>query len=152
MSAVCVLTPIVIGNWPVIQTAIFGAITAMGFSMGTGRGNPTLVTCGRVEESIPNSEVLEDHMTTGEKIIATRDDLQIEVGRDVRGACTICVSGAGYTDGQLRKIAREVSSKIVQQYTYHKVITELKEKQYSVTNEVVTSDGTIKIHVRRGGR
>jgi hypothetical protein len=152
MSAVCVLTPVVIGNWPVIQAAIVGAMAAMGFSAHTATGALEVDRRNSVEESIENSEVLEEHMTRGERIVATRGDLQVEFGRDQRGACTICVSGDGCSDAQLRKIAREIGAKVVQQYTYHKVITELQSRQFTVADQQVAADGTIKIHVRRTGR
>lgn len=151
MSAICVLTPVVIGSWPVISAAIAGAIASMGFSTATATNEPTIRRRNSVEESIPNSEVLREHMDAGETIVAEREGLRVEFGRDRRGACTICVSGEGYTDAQLRKIAREMSTKVVQQYTYHKVITELKTRQFTVANQEVAADGTIKLHVRRTG-
>jgi hypothetical protein len=151
MSAVCVLTPVVIGNWPVIQAAIAGAMAAMGFSMTANSGDPPSKTIrNRVEETVENSEVIEDYMSQGETITATNGDVQVEFGRNHRGACTICVTGDGYTDSQLRELARGISAKIVQQYTYHKVISELKERRFAVSSEQVAADGTIKIHVRRG--
>lgn len=151
MSAVCVLTPVVIGNWPVIQAAVMGAVAAMGFSVRTVGERAEPATRRRVEETIANSEVLQEHMAQGETVIATRGDLRVEVGRDQRGACTVCVTGENYSDSQLRKIAREVSARVVQQYTYHKVISELQQRQFAVTGEQVAADGTIKIHVRRTG-
>lgn len=152
MSAVCVLTPVVIGNWPVIQAAIAGAVAAMGFSLKTGATvEIEREVHNEVEEKIENSQVLAEHMSEGETIVASRGDVQIKFGRDYRGACTICVSGVGYTDSQLREIARQVSTKVVQQYTYHKVISELQDRQFSVASEQVATDGTIKLHVRRTG-
>jgi hypothetical protein len=152
MSAICVLTPVVIGNWPIIQAAITGALASMGgFTIASATGPPSSRK-NRVEEAIENSQVLEEHMAAGETIVATRDNLRIEFGRDHRGACTVCVTGEGYSDSQLREIAREVSAKVVQQYTYHKVISELKTRQFAVADEQVTADGTIKLHIRRAGR
>lgn len=152
MSAVCVLTPLVIGSWPVVSAAVAGALASMGFSMATGEREPTLRTQRRVEEAIENSEVLVEHLGRGETITAGKGDLSVEVGRDERGICTVCVSGENYTDRQLRKIAREVSAKVVQQYTYHKVVSELKSRQFRVADEQVAADGTIKLHIRRAGR
>lgn len=152
MSAVCVLTPVVIGSWPVIQAAIVGAMAAMGFSARAATGEPSIARRERrVEEEIANSQVLTEHMQHGERIVAEKDSLRVEFGRDNRGACTICISGEGYTDSQLRVLARQISSKVVQQYTYHKVITELQSRQFTVSDQQVTADGTIKLYVRRTG-
>jgi hypothetical protein len=152
MSAVCVLTPIVIGSWPVVSAAVAGALASMGFSVATAGGEPAIRTHHRVEEAIENSEVLEEHLGRGETVTAEKDDLQVQVGRDERGTCTVCVSGEGYTDSQLRRIAREISAKVVQQYTYHKVVSELKTRRFTIANEQVAADGTIKLHIRRAGR
>lgn len=152
MSAVCVLTPVVIGSWPVIQAAIVGAMASMGFSARAARGEAGRAARERsVEEAIANSEVLEEHMQVGERIIAEKEGLRVEFGRDNRGACTVCVTGTGHSDAQLRNLAREISAKVVQQYTYHKVITELQTRQFAVTDQQVAADGTIKLHVRRTG-
>jgi hypothetical protein len=113
MSAVCVLTPLVIGSWPVVSAAVAGALASMGFSVATAGREPTIRTRNRVEETIENSEVLEEHMSRGEMITADKGDLQVQVGRDERGTCKVCISGDGYTDNQLRKIAREISTRIV---------------------------------------
>jgi hypothetical protein len=151
MSAVCVLTPVVIGSWPVIQPAIAAAMASMGFALTAQTGDPgTRLIRNRVEETVANSEVIEDFMTHGETLTATNGDVQVEFGRDHRGACTICVTGDGYTDNELRDLARQISAKIVQQYTYHKVISELKQRQFSVSSEQLANDGTIKLYVRRG--
>lgn len=153
MSAVCVLTPVLIGSWPAISAAITGAIAAMGFSttVATSEAAPRR-RVSSVEETIENSQVLEEHMARGETIVATKGDLRIEFGRDHRGACTVCVSGEGRSDRELRTIAREVGTKVIQQYTYHKVITELQSRQFTVAGQEVATDGTIRLHVRRSGR
>jgi len=152
MSAVCVLTPLVIGSWPVVSAAVAGALASMGFSVATRTAEPIIRTRNRIEETIDNSEVLEEHMSRGEMVTADKGDVRVEVGRDERGTCKVCVSGEGYTDGQLRKVAREISARIVQQYTYHKVVSELKSRRFTVAGEQVAADGTIKLHIRRVGR
>ncbi len=150
MSAVCILTPVVIGSWPVIQAAVAGAMVAMGFSMaGTTEDIESTPGTTSVEEEISNSEVLEEQMAAGERIVAEKDGVRVEFGRDHRGTCTICMSGEGYSKEELREMGRQISAKVVQQYAYNKVITELKERDYTVADEQVAVDGTIKLHVRR---
>lgn len=149
MSAICILTPIVIGSWPMIAAAISGVASAMGFSMVAGQNEePVERSSGRVETDIPNSEVLKESMGVGEKIRIQKGDLTIEFGRDERGACSVCVTGKNHSNAELRKIGQEVAGRVVQQFTYNKLITELKKRNYSVVNENVQADASISVRVR----
>ncbi len=150
MSCVCILTPVVISSWPAIQAATLGALAAVGLRAQVNVDADTRRRV-RVEEKVENSQVLEENMSVGETITATREGLEVQVGRDERGACTVCVSGEGLSEWQMRDIAHEIAAKIVQQYTYNKVISELKSRQFAVADEQVAADGTIKLHVRRPG-
>jgi hypothetical protein len=150
MSCVCVLTPVVISSWPAIQAATMGALAAVGLSVRERVSEDTARRVS-VEEKVENSQVLEEHMGVGETIVADREGLEVRVGRDERGSCTVCVSGEGLSEWQMRDIARDIAAKIVQQYTYNKVLSELKTRQFAVADEQVAADGTIKLHVRRQG-
>jgi len=155
MSAVCVLTPIVISQWPAIATAVASVAASMGFAVvasGT-QDHTTHRAAGdnRVETEVPNSEVLEETMTRGEKMVIEKDGIRIEFGRDERGACSVCVSGEGYSKSQLKKIGEEVAGRVVQQFAYHKLMTELKKRNYDIVQENVAEDDSIRVRVRLGG-
>ena len=67
MSAVCVLTPIVVGSWPAIATAITSAAAAMGFCVAARQPefeDERVVGRSGVETEIPNSEVIEEIIAT----------------------------------------------------------------------------------------
>ena len=156
MSAVLVLTPLVISSWPAITAAVVGAAAAMGFSVAGGvlqqevpvKGAAAQSRKKRVETEVPNSEVMADSLTRGQKITIQKGNITIEIGQDERGACTVCASGEGHSDKELKKIAEEVAGRIVQQFAYHKLITELKRRKGTIIEEHVNQDQSIQVRVR----
>jgi len=153
MSSVCVLTPIVIGSWPAIAAAVSGALASLGFSTVVGeeaamrRRSDALE---KVETEVPNSEVMAETLSRGERLRFERDGVTIEIGVDDRGRCTVCASGERLSKGQLKALGQEVAGRVVQQFTYHKLVTELKERGYVISEEKLAQDQSIQIRVRRG--
>ncbi len=149
MSTVCILTPIVIGSWPMIASAVAGAASAMGFAVvGSETATDESSAETTVETVVPNSEVVAEEMKPGQKIRIVREGITIEFGIDERGACTVCVSGKGQTKADLRRIGDEVAGRVVQQFAYNKLMTELKKRNYSVLEECVQEDDSIQVRVK----
>ncbi|MFO0829441.1 MAG: hypothetical protein U0572_14985 [Phycisphaerales bacterium] len=149
MSTVCVLTPMVITSWPAIAAAAAGVAASMGFSVvAPAAARERSSSRSRVESEIPNSEILEESMDRGQKIRIQRDDVVVEIGRDERGACTVCVTGEKHSKAQLEAIGQEVSGRLVQQFAYHKLMTELANRNYTVVEENVQRDDSIHVRVR----
>lgn len=149
MSAVCVLTPAIVASWPVIAPAILGAAASLGFAVNSEALTPVPKSVKkRVETEIENSEVLREALTSGEKIIARRGDITLEFGVDERGACTICVTGERHSERELKRIGEEAAGRVVQQFAYHKLMTELKKQNYSVVGEEVLKDQSIHLRIR----
>ncbi len=152
MSTVCVLTPVVIGSWPMIATAVASAAAAMGFSVvgsETAKAPPAKRGKERVEALVPNSEVIAEVMARGETVRIERDGVTIEFGVDERGACRLCVTGDRYSKKQLRQIGEEVSGRVVQQFAYHKLMTELKKRNFDIVEEQLQRDDSIQVRVRQ---
>lgn len=151
MGAVLVLTPLVVASWPAISAAVIGAAGAMGYAVGgmAGERNATVSKPRTVETEIENSEIIAETLSRGLKIALDKDGVHIEFGQDERGACTVCVTGEGRSDRQLREIGEEVAGRVVQQFAYHKLMTELKKRSYSVIDEQVMQDQSIQVRVRR---
>ncbi len=149
MSTVCILTPIVIGSWPVIASAVAGAANAMGFAVVGGEtvaDESSAQTA--VETEVPNSQVVAEAMKPGQKIRIERGGITIDFGIDERGACTVCVSGKGQTKADLKRIGDEVAGRVVQQFAYHKLMTELKKRNYDIVEEGVQEDDSIQVRVK----
>jgi hypothetical protein len=152
MSTVCVLTPIVVGSWPALASAIVGAAGSTGFSLVETPDQVAERDSARrtVETEVPNSEVMAENLARGQKILIERNGVRIEFGIDERGRCTVCASGEGVSTGELRRIGDEVAGRVVQQFAYHKLVTELKTRGYEIASESVEQDQSIQLRVRRG--
>jgi hypothetical protein len=149
MSTVCVLTAMVIGSWPMIASAVAGVASAMGFTVAAPEQVDERVKRHRsVETDVPNSEILEDLVERGETIRIQRDDVLVVFGRDERGACTVCVSGDRHSKRELTQIGEEIAGRLVQQFAYHKLMTELKKRRYDVVEESVQQDDSIQVRVK----
>lgn len=149
MSSVCVLTPIVVGSWPAIATAVLGAAGAMGFTVISGESEIEAEAGRRsVETEVPNSEVVAETLARGERLRIEKDGVLIEFGVDDRGKCAVCASGEGVSKNELRRIGEEVAGRVVQQFAYHKLVNELKNRGYRIAQESVQQDQSIQLRVR----
>lgn len=152
MGAVIVLTPIVISAWPAISAAVAGAASSLGFAIATGRADETTrgEAASRVEEQMPESEILDVAAGQSQTISIVKDGVTVEFHRDERNSCRMCISG-NKSRGELKRIGAEVSGRVVQQFAYHKLVTELKKRNYGIVEEKVQQDQSIKVRVRFNG-
>ncbi|MBL9119857.1 MAG: hypothetical protein JNL80_08085 [Phycisphaerae bacterium] len=149
MSTVCVLTPMVIASWPAISAAVAGVAAAMGFTViGPETVEERVSSTRRVETDVPHSEIVEEVMERGQSIRIQRDDVIVTFGRDERGTCTVCVTGEKHSKSQLEAIGQEIAGRLVQQFAYHKLMTELNSRHYRIVEEQVGRDESIRVRVR----
>jgi hypothetical protein len=150
MSAVVVVTPLVIASWPVITAAVTAAISTMGFSLAQRDESVRqgVQSRTRTEIDVEDSEILADAGGLQQELVVERDGLRAVFSRDERGALRLCMEGEGFSKSQLREIGEELIGRVTQQFVYHRLMTELKERRMNVVDEEVTEDRTIKIRVR----
>ena len=151
MSSVVVIAPLIIAGWPVITAAVTAAIGSMGFSLVTTSGVKTPVTVKtktRAEIEVEDSEILQTTGGAGEQLVVEREGIRIIFSRDLRGALKVCVEGEGHSKSELKKIGEQVLGRVTQQYVYHKIVTELQERNMTIVDEQVSDDHTVKIRVR----
>ena len=60
----------------------------------------------------------------------------------------MCVSGEGHGKAALERIGQEVAGRIVQQFAYHKLIAELKQRHFDIVTETVEDDESIQMCVK----
>src|SRR5262249_22607699 len=96
-----------------------------------------------------DSEILEGAGATGEELVVEKDGIRAVFSRDARGALKLCMEGEGYSKGELKRIGEELIGRVTQQYVYHKMITELRDRHMAVVDEEVAEDRTIRIRVRK---
>ncbi len=149
MSTVCILTPIVVGSWPMITSAILGAAGAMGFTVGRGgEGREPVTGRSKVEIDVPDSRIVAESLQRGRTVCIEQDGVAIEFGVDERGALSMCVTGEGRSKAELERIGEEVAGRVVQQFAYHKLVTELKGRNFGILEESVAEDESIQLRVR----
>lgn len=155
MSAVCVLTPIVIAAWPAFSAAVMAAATSLGYQVAAAVSQPTQPTKEREEDEtrrvqleIAQSELVTDQLARDQSITVERDGVTVTFRRDARGRATLCVTGAGHTDEALRALGEELGKRVVQQYVYQRLLDEIRARQFVVVEEEVTADHAIRLKVR----
>ena len=154
MSAVIILTPIIIAGWPSISAAVIGAASAVGLMVGNKvkqeiKQEQQAQQEQKVEMSLSNSEVLAQSLAREKEIVLTKEDIEIRVSRDERGRCKVCATGKGHTEAELKEITEQFVQKMTQCFIYNRVASELKNKGFQTVNEEVMEDQTIRMNVRR---
>jgi len=153
MSTIIIITPIIIGGWPIITAAVAAAAAGLGLTVKESLQEVCqeshVDTNQAVEVELENSEVLAAQVASGKELVLTKDDITPRVSRDARGRCRVCAEGKGHTKAELKQIAEEFSQKLTQCFVYHRTVSELKNKNFQMINEEITEDGTIRVQVRR---
>ncbi|NLY00782.1 MAG: DUF1257 domain-containing protein [Rhodopirellula sp.] len=148
MSSVVVVAPIIIANWPAITAAVTAAVATMGFAVARQGAEEHQAATTREEIEVEDSEILEAAAGTDRELVVERDGLRAVFRRDARGALRVCMEGNGYSKAQMRQIGQDLIDRVTQQYVYHRVVTELKNRKMNIVDEEVTEDRTVKIRVR----
>ena len=155
MSTVLIVAPIVVASWPAITAAVTAAIGTIGFTLVRAEANASLdqnsekksVSKREVIE-IEESEILAAAAGVAEQLVVERDGVRATFSRDARGALKLCVEGHHLSKSELRAIGEELIGRVTQQYAYHRIMTELKERNMTVVDEQLTTEQSVKIRVR----
>jgi hypothetical protein len=147
MSAMIVVTPLVVGNWPVIAAAVTAAVSSMGFAAVR---DESIVTTGetttRTEIEVEDSEVFAEGGP--QEIVVERDGVRAKFSHDESGALKLCMEGDHLSKHELRQIGEELIGRVTQQFVYHKLMTEMQSRHMNVIEEEVTENRTIRIRLR----
>src|ERR1039458_7102898 len=110
MSCVCILTPVVIAAWPAFSAAVAAAATALGYTLvEEGIQQHQSSRLGEAGERTVNleigqSEIVTNQLGRDQQIRVTRGGVTVTFSRDARGKASICVTGPGHSDEELRAI------------------------------------------------
>jgi len=148
MSAVVVVTPLIIGGWPVITAAVTAAVASMGFTTVHAADTVRVKaqTKNKTEIDVEDSDIFEEDFTS--EIVVERDGVKATFSRDERGALKLCMEGEHVSKAELKKIGEELLGRVTQQFVYHKLVNALGEKHMNIVEEEVAEDRTIRIRVR----
>jgi len=155
MSAVSILTPVVVAAWPVFAAAVSAAATSLGYAVVAesmsrlGQTTNEKSVAKQVELEIANTELVTGQLGRDQRITVSRNNVTVTFSRDARGRAQVCVSGAGQPDEALRALGQELSQSVVQHYVYRKLIDECRARQFIVVEEEVEADKSIRLKVRQ---
>ena len=154
MSTVLVVAPLVVASWPLLSAAITAAVGTMGFAAAQNRQGVHILQPTdpkiRAEIELEDSEILAGTSATGEQMVVERAGIRAVFSRDARGALKLCVEGSGQSKAELKRIGEALIGRVTQQYAYHRLVSELKERQMTILQERVGEDQAIHIRVRSG--
>jgi hypothetical protein len=153
MSCVCILTPVVIAAWPAFSAAVVAAAHSLGYALVEEtvkqRQKVDAQNEGRkVSLEIANSEVVTGQLGRDQQILVSRGTVTVTFSRDARGRASVCVSGVGCAEDELRALGEELSQRVVQKYVYQRLLDEMRARQYVVVEEEVDANQAIRLKVR----
>ena len=151
MSAVCVLTPILIGGWPAIATAITGVASALGFTIASSKAtgqDDSKADRNSVETELQAGTVFGESTGVAQSMTLVKGDVSILFTQDERGGCRVCVEGP-MSKNELRRLGEETAGRVVQQFAYHRLMSELKKRNFAIVEEQVQADQSIRVRVRQ---
>lgn len=154
MSAVCILTPVVIMAWPAFSAAVVAAAGSLGYQVAAEvnrklPGESVKPATNAVQLEIERSEVVTNQLGRDQRIAVARDGVTVTFSRDARGKASLCVTGNGQNDETLRALGEELSQAVVQQYVYQKLMGEMRARGFNVVEEEVNEDRSIRLKVRQ---
>jgi hypothetical protein len=153
MSCVCILTPVVIAAWPAFSAAVMAAATSLGYTLvdEQQRANDSRSTAkpdNRVDLEVPHSELVMDTLQRDQHISVTRDGVTVTFARDARGKASLCVTGEGHSEAELKARGEELSQRLVQKYVYQRLMQEMRARQFVVVEEETDENQAIRLKVR----
>jgi hypothetical protein len=148
MSCVCILTPVVIAAWPQFSAAVVAAATTLGYVLLDGKQKNTTEEGKQVNLEISQSEIVTDKLSRDQRITVRRGEVTVTFSRDARGKGSVCVSGKGHTDAELRLLGEELSRRVVQKYIHQRIVDEIKARQFIVVEEEIDANNAIRLKVR----
>ncbi|MEI8291160.1 MAG: DUF1257 domain-containing protein [Verrucomicrobiota bacterium] len=153
MSAVCILTPVVIMAWPAFSAAVVAAASSLGYQVAAEvnrqrPGETIRKDTNAVQLEIERSEVVTNQLGRDQRIAVSREGVTVTFSRDARGRASLCVTGNGQSDETLRALGEELSQAVVQQYVYQKLMGEMRARGFNVVEEEVNEDRSIRLKVR----
>jgi hypothetical protein len=149
MSCVCILTPVIIASWPQFSAAIVAAATTLGYTVINGQNASTAQEQQRaINLEITQSEIVTNQLGRDQKISVTRGNVTVTFSRDARGKGSVCVTGEGYTDAELRAFGEELSQRVVQKYVHQRLLDEVRARGFNIVEEEVDENNAIRLKVR----
>lgn len=149
--SVCIVTLVAIpATANLIGGAIAAAATVAAASLGMKQEqkSQTKAKAGNsVDIFLNNASEVTGNVVHGQSLIFHGQDVTAEFYLDEQGKTAVRVYG-NKSKAELEAIGEALAKKMVQQYAYHRLVTEMKARNMNVVEEDVEADGTIRLQVR----
>jgi hypothetical protein len=144
---------VVIAAWPAFSSAVVAAATSLGYQVvseasGKYQATRTPTQSSKVSLEIPQSELVTGQLGRDQRLAVTRNGVTVTFSRDARGKASLCVTGPGQSDAELRTLGEQLSGRVVQQYVYRKLMDEMRTRGFVVVEEEADANQAIRLKVR----
>ncbi|MCC8190761.1 MAG: DUF1257 domain-containing protein [Planctomycetes bacterium] len=127
-----------------ITAAAVAAAKSMGLEL-TDNADATTTTC--VDLCIDNPDEVASGISAGGEMTFTGNGVTVEFYQDEAGRSAVRVRGNG-TKAELRAIGETMAQRVVQQFAYHRIVNEMRQRNMNIVEEEVEQDGTVRMLVR----
>jgi hypothetical protein len=101
----------------------------------------------RVDLGVNNAAEVTAGLSAGQSISFSGRGVRATFYPDSEGRAAVRVEGRA-PEAELRALGEALSKKLIQQYAYHRLVTEMKTRGMNVVEEEVEADGTVRLRVR----
>jgi hypothetical protein len=152
MGACLVLAPVVIAAWPVFSAAVVAAADSLGYQVASeaAKEGQKAVTKApsTINLEIPRSEVVTGKLGRDQRISVSREGITVVFSRDARGKASLCVTGHGHAEEELRALGVQLSQAVVQEYVHQKLKDEMRARGFVLVEEETSAERVIHMKVR----
>lgn len=160
-GAIFVLTPTVGWAFPLLWPILMSTAGALGYKLYTSSADDAPLR-GKLTAKMKQLRIVKlslDELLTGvvaeevgrdQVLRFVRDEITLVFKRDARGKFSIEVMGPNSIPPErLRAAGVEFAYELIQQFAYHRVITEMEKRGANVVGEHVDEEGNIVLELRR---
>ena len=156
MSAIVVL-PVVLpalpSALPIIASAVGAAAGLLGFAAVSNEAGTVEVEAENGVEAgvtleVDNADLIHNSLALGQEQVFVKGDITVRFKRDLNGDTSVSVHGEDHTEEELQEVGQQFVNTVLQQYAYHQIVTELKNRDFNMVDQEVDEDGTVRLHVR----
>jgi cell division septal protein FtsQ len=142
---------LVIAAWPAFSAAVAAAAGSLGYQVVAGlreEEEARLDASSGVQLEIARSEVVTTQLGRDQRIAVSRNGVTVTFSRDARGKASLCVTGEGKSQAELKALGEELSQSVVQHYVYQKLMSEMNARGFIVVEDHTNEDRSIRLKVR----
>lgn len=133
---------------PIVASAIGTAAGVLGYSAVKAKTKINVQTGVEVEIEASQAEALVGQVAAGESLVFQREDITLTVVRGRTGKLTVKAHSDIRGKAELEEVAQEFCNRVAQQYAYHTLLEELQTRDFTVVDQQVEEDGTVRVKVR----